>query len=208
MFQFVYTLNERERLDPTSLRVDEFDAFEAIGASTDESVHGVKIGLRQVSELPVDPGPQVLVWKPSQSVQEVTRILRSYPESQNLLIEPWSDCFRVRDLWNFLEMLGLPYVRIAWSTRVGKRTNQSPAVVVPVLNLRIGLVRVEDASEVSLDYVKRLAGIGFTGYFVVDPPVSEDRLGEARKIVEVVRDILQPRKPLKGSVGVKPAVKK
>lgn len=208
MFQFVYTLDEKETLDPASLRVDEFDAFEAIGASTDESVYGVRIGLRRVSELPVDPGPQTLVWKPSRSVPEVARILRSYPHSQTLLIEPWSECFRVRDLWNFLEMLGQPNVKIAWSVRLGIRTNQSPAVVIPVLNLRIGLVRVEDVGEISLDYVKRLAGIGYEGYFVVDPPASNDRLGQARMIVEVVRDVLQPRKPVKGPVGVRPSIKK
>lgn len=208
MFRFVYTLDESEQLDPASLRLDEFDAFEVIGSLAGESFHGVKAGLRRVSDLPLKPDPVPCVWKPSQSIDRVVSILRNYDQDKNLFLEPWEACFKVRDLWNFLEMLGLPRVKLAWPVRLGNQTNQSPAMVVPVLNLRIGLVRVEDIEPVTLDYVKRLAGIGFEGYFVVDPPSSEDRLGEARKIVEVVRDILQPRKPLKGPVGVKPGIKK
>ncbi len=211
MFRFAYALAPSERLDEASLRVEEFDAFEA----ADGDDHGVSIAGRRCTNLAAaikagEGGVKWASYRPEGGWREVVRELNAIggdapsgaAEAFTILIEPWTDCTLPRELWQLIESVTNRRVRIAWSAEWGAQAGISPAAVVPVLNLRIGAVRVADAQATTIEFAKRLAGIGFEGYLIVDPPASEDRLGEARKIAEIVRDVIQPRKP------VKPAAKK
>jgi len=198
MLRFVYALEKNEALDAGSLRVEEFDAFEA----ADGADHGVAVAGRRCDDLPacaraIESGARWAVYRPVAGWREVVSQLNALPGAGLLLIEPWTLCATPRELWLFWESLTRPNVRLAWPAEWGVKTGQTPAGVIPVLNLRLGAVRVTDGQAATIDFAKRLAGIGFDGYFIVDPPASEDRLGEARKIVEIVRDIIQPRKPVK-----------
>lgn len=94
-------------------------------------------------------------------------------------VENASHFRRARDLWTLLESVGHPAVAAAWNLAEATRAGESPAVSVPTLNLRIGYVRVSaDGAE---DLVRRLKGVGYTGYLTVDCPagVTEEVLAEA-----------------------------
>lgn len=204
MFQFVYRLQSQESLDPASLRVDEFDAFE----SDDAGAHGVMVAGRRCATLDdailaLDAGAAFASYQPTGAWRQVVKAINASNVSDAgvLLIEPWQDCQTARELWQFIESITQKNVRIVWSDAVGQRTGQSPAQVIPVLNLRLGCVSVEDAGPTTLDLTRRLGGIGYEGLLLIDPPTSDDRFGEARAIAEVIRDVLVPRKPVKAPVA-------
>jgi hypothetical protein len=200
MFRFVYRLHPQEQLDPASLRVEEFDAFE----STDADPHGVTVTGRRCATLAdalaaLSEGAAFASYQPSGAWRDVVESINASeaPSAGLLLIEPWDDCQTARGLWQLVESITRRNVRIAWSEQIGQKTGQSPAQVIPVLNLRIGCARVSDADATTLDLARRLAGIGYEGLLLIDPPVGDDRFGTARAIAEVIRDVLVPRKPVK-----------
>ncbi len=205
MFRFIYALSPNERLDPASLRMDEFDGFEA----SDDADHGVAVeGVRSRDLNAAVHGLETVAkwasYQPQSSWRETVQTINRVKIPGLLFVEPSQDCQTVRELWIIIESITHKNVKLAWSADWGSRTDQPPAAVISVLNLKIGLVRVGDAGDMTLDLVKRLAGIGFEGLFVVDPPQSSDRLGEARRIVEIVRDIISPRKPVKAAIKKSP----
>ena len=122
------------------------------------------------------------------------------------LVEPSQRFRTVRELWNLLEKLGRPDLKIAWPAAWGEAVGERASVVVPVLNLRLGLVRVRDASPETLDYARRLAGIGFKGTMTVDPPAGNDRRTAASVVAKTIRDVIDPPKPVPKAV-VKPVPK-
>lgn len=198
MFRFIYAPGPSEMLDPESLRVDEFDGFEAPGPAD----HGVKPVGRRATDLTtaqqwLDSGLAYAVLKPDVPWRTLTHDVDRIPATGQglLMIEPWADCATVRELWQFSETFTSSHARLAWSQAYGEATSQRPAAVIPVLNLKLGLVRLRDAEAGAVEIIKRLGGIGFEGYVVADPEPSDDRLSAGRRIVEIARDILQPRKP-------------
>lgn len=198
MFRFIYALGPSEMLDPGSLQVDEFDGFEAPGPAD----HGVTPVGRRATDLAtartwLDSGLEYAVLKPDVPWRLLTHDLdRTLTHDCGLLmIEPWADCPTVRALWQFSETVTSRQVRLAWSQSYGESTAQRPSEVIPVLNLKLGLVRLRDSEASAVEIIKRLAGIGFEGHVVADPEPSPDRLNAGRRIVEIAKDILQPRKP-------------
>lgn len=100
-------------------------------------------------------------------------------------------------LWTLLEAARHPSVRIALDAAVAHSNGQRAAVLVPTLNLRIGVVRVEAIDDELADYARRLAGIGFDGYVVTDPPAGVDRAAASVAIAAAFRAVLPPIKPVK-----------
>ncbi|MGC4031017.1 MAG: hypothetical protein QM754_04620 [Tepidisphaeraceae bacterium] len=108
------------------------------------------------------------------------------------------------EIWRLLEAAHHPRVKVALDLDRAQADGSVPSRVIPTLNLRIGLVRVRSPLENLADYARRLAGIGFGGYVVLDPPAGDDRVAQAAALAAVFRGIF-PAKPVKKAVPAKAA---
>jgi hypothetical protein len=163
-------------------------------------------------------GAVYAIWRPSVTWREATRMIDDldWPRTGEgaLLIEPWRECATPRELWHLVESISNEAarrrVRIAWSAVDPLTRDVAPAAVVPVLNLKLGLVRVADGSARTMEYAKRLAGIGFGGWMIVDPPTESadahpTRRDAAIAIAQGIRTLLAPPKPARPTPIKKPA---
>jgi hypothetical protein len=214
MFRFIYALHASEHLQEGSLRNEEFDGYEAAAVPPHGvPLTGVRIDGWDVREISDDLASVIergalyarLVHFEGAPVhtrhalaRRLDELASSFPADRLLLVSP-APSDSLRDTWQLCELLTHRNVRIAWDATPDTAASQPPGVAIPTLNLRIGLVRVRDGGPQTLEIARRLAGIGFEGYFLVDPTTQEDRVGAARQIVEVVRDLLQPRKIAKAA---------
>jgi hypothetical protein len=98
-------------------------------------------------------------------------------------------------MWQWMELMDHPAVKICWPIAWGEAIGELAVIVVPMLNSRLGAVRVVDSGPQTLDAVRRLAGIGYGGYFVIDPPPGEDRRAAAALILAAAQNVLAPSKP-------------
>lgn len=121
-----------------------------------------------------------------------------------VLIENGGEFQSAHSLWSLLEAVRHPRVKIAIDVSRAAVADSPAAVLVPTLNLRIGLLRVSENSPDLVDYARRLAGIGFEGWIVIDPPAGIDRIAAAREMAAVFRGIF-PTKPAKKAVPAKAA---
>lgn len=108
------------------------------------------------------------------------------------------------ELWRLLEAAPHPRVKVAIDLDRARADGSVPSRIVPTLNLRIGLVRVRTMQPDLVEYAKRLAGIGFSGYVVLDPPAGENRVHSAGELATIFRGIF-PAKPVKKAVPAKAA---
>jgi hypothetical protein len=99
-------------------------------------------------------------------------------------------------LWLLLEDARHDRVKVALDIDAVIAAGVRPSVIVPTLNLRIGLVRARTPGEPVLKFARRLAGFGFGGYVVIDPPAGPDRAKAASELVMQFRSIF-PAKPVK-----------
>jgi sugar phosphate isomerase/epimerase len=101
-----------------------------------------------------------------------------------------------RDIWAVLDRLRHPAVGSCWDVLTAAVMEERPGVSVPTLNSRIRLVRVGDAfigdgvavgcaigdGDVAVQqFVHRLRGIGYGGYFVVELPGDREMLTASAK---------------------------
>ena len=100
-------------------------------------------------------------------------------------------------LWNVLEAAHHPRVFVALDLNAAVAAGERAVVLVPTLNLRIGMVRAGHVEAEVADYARRLAGIGFDGYVVTDPPAGPDRAASSIAIAAAFRAVLPPARPLK-----------
>lgn len=111
-----------------------------------------------------------------------------------LVVEDALHFRRARALWTLLESVGHPAVAAAWDLGRATQAGEPPSVSVPVLNLRIQYVRVAEivAGGVAEDFVRRLKGVGYSGYVTIAPEagVAEKVLAEA---VVTLRAWMAPR---------------
>ena len=107
-----------------------------------------------------------------------------------------------RDIWAVLDRLRHPAVGCCWDVLTAAVMGERPGVSVPTLNSRIRLVRVGDAligdgiavgcaigdGDVAVEqFLKRLRGIGYGGYVVVELPGDREMLmASAKKLRGVV----------------------
>jgi hypothetical protein len=130
---------------------------------------------------------------------QVLKDIAAAAPSMSLLVDvpPGTE---VRAAWQWLEATDRPNVQLAWPADAPDR----PALVVPTLNLRIGLVRITRLDEKAQMFVRRLAGVGSSAFIVIDPPAGEGRLETARSIAHALYETVVPPKPSK----IKPAAPK
>jgi sugar phosphate isomerase/epimerase len=93
------------------------------------------------------------------------------------------------DIWAVLDRLRHPAIACCWDVLTAATMGERPGVSVPTLNSRIRLVRVGDAKiadgavsacklgegDVAVEqFIKRLRGIGYGGYAIVNSAGNED----------------------------------
>ncbi len=98
------------------------------------------------------------------------------------------------DIWAVLDRLRHPAIACCWDVLTAATMGERPGVSVPTLNSRIRLVRVGDAKisdggvnpcklgegDVAVEqFVKRLGGIGYVGYVIVNSAGGEDVLADS-----------------------------
>ena len=101
-----------------------------------------------------------------------------------------------RDIWAVLDRLRHPAVGSCWDVLTAAVMGERPGVSVPTLNSRIRMVRVGDAligdgiavgcaigdGDVAVEqFLKRLRGIGYGGYVVVELPGDREMLTVSAK---------------------------
>lgn len=96
----------------------------------------------------------------------------------NLLFENSGSLNFAKDWWWMFELVQHPYVGMCWNAANAAAAGEGPAVALPVLNSRLGLVKVKDVTvgegtgfvplgegSVEIEHiVKRLLGIGYDDY--------------------------------------------
>jgi hypothetical protein len=193
MFRFVYAIAPGDPFD-AALAAEGF-----IGVESDRSAaDGVAIiGCRGKSAA---EGAHYVVWPAvtgTATVEGVALRAAADQRPETLILVENGGAYRgALDLWTLLEAARHPRVKIAVDADRAIADGQRAAVIVPTLNLRIGLVRVRQFDAEAADYARRLAGIGFEGFVVIDPPAGADRQNAARAIAAAFRDVL-PSKPVK-----------
>ncbi|MGN6627430.1 MAG: hypothetical protein ACTHLN_12510 [Tepidisphaeraceae bacterium] len=116
-------------------------------------------------------------------------------------------------LWALMEAALNPRVKVAWQPEAQDSTasaagspgrenspETSAAVIIPTLNLRLGAVRLRRWDHQAMDICKRLAGIGFEGWMVLDPidtPAGASRTAAAADLAAQIRQLIDPPKPAK-----------
>jgi hypothetical protein len=219
MFRFVYARQPGESFE--TLAGDGFVGVETGGdTGGDTGVYGpagmTRVGLRLAGDLSeaalgaiaadagyVAAGP---AFGPAPKFGRAAHDVLERRPGLTLMVEAGGPYVTPHALWTLLEAVHHPRARIALNLDTATADGQSPAVVVPTLNLRIGLVRVATPGPVILEYARRLAGIGFEGYVVCDPPAGADRPAAARELAASFRSVF-PAKPAKKPAPAKPTPK-
>lgn len=130
---------------------------------------------------------------------------RAEREPERLILVPNTGPFSTAaDLWTVLEAAHHERVKVAIDLTAARQAGQSASVLVPTLNLRIGLVRASIQSDDVTEYARRLAGVGYEGYVVCDPPPGPDRPAAARALTAAFRAVF-PAKPTKKPAPAKAA---
>ena len=147
---------------------------------------------------PADVEPRAFMrWPVGASIPVIAAQARreaaALPSTQILYLDVPSAGVDVRHAWQVMEAAGRANIRLAWPAD----TFEPPSLVVPTLNLRIGLLRVTKLDERAKDYVRRLAGVGSSAYVVIDPPAGEDRIADAHAAMTALHAIVAPPKPAK-----------
>ena len=202
MFQFVYACLPNETVDPGDL-----DGFVGVENAAGERITtiGWHVGA-QLTGLPDDVA-YLIASPPARSPATLGIALRGLAEQvrrPTVLFENTADVTGAFQLWTVLEAAHHPRVRVALNVDAVRTAGQTAAVLVPTLNLRIGLLRVRTPGDDLTDYARRLAGIGFEGHIVCDPPPGPDRLAAAKALETTFRGVY-PTKPAKKAVPPKPA---
>lgn len=179
---------------PTGVRVVGLDSVTLIDSAE---------GVAMVADAPdVAPAYSIDFYTDSSAASEMGEMLREtvadYPPGCLVLA---SNAVRrtpaARVLWDILEAARHPQVKAALDIDAAQAVGERAAVLVPTLNLRIGVVRAGHIEAELADYARRLAGIGFDGYIVTDPPAGPDRAAASLAIAAAFRAVLPPVKPVK-----------
>lgn len=99
-----------------------------------------------------------------------------------LLFENGGSINTAQDWWWLFNLVQHPMVGVCWNVATAAAFGEGPAVSVPVMNSRIGLAKVKDTvigegsgyvplgeGTVEIEhFIKRLLGIGYDGYVVVE----------------------------------------
>lgn len=194
MFQFVYATGPDEQLD-TQWFASQFVGIEAEtnrDGFTRVGINGLlpEEGLKYVVHPPVNAD-----WT-SKQCGDMLRQTAGQFSGPNLLFPPSGPFISPRLLWQLLEDARHERVKIALDIDSVIAAGVRPSVIVPTLNLRIGLVRARTPGEPVVKFARRLAGIGFGGYVVIDPLAGPDRAKVADELIAQFRSIF-PVKPAK-----------
>jgi len=135
----------------------------------------------------------------------------------HILIESGGAFATAPALWALMEAALSPRVKIAWQPEAQDSTasaagspgrenspETSAAVIIPTLNLRLGAVRLRRWDRQAIEICKRLAGIGFEGWLLLDPsdtpadmPPGVSRVAAAADLAAQIRQLIDPPKPAK-----------
>ena len=188
MFRFVYAIAVNETPSDAAA-LGDFDGVERADLQNIDATIGRRVAFEDLKDV-VDPPAYVSI-APLPSARNLTSIghaLRLAADRLrcDLLIESGGAFSTVHNLWHLSETVAHPRVKIAWNDTA----DAQPAVIVPTLNLRLGAVRLHDYSDRTESYIKRLAGIGFDGWLVIDPSEKMDRIEHAVAIIGQIRKLL------------------
>ena len=203
MFRFVYALAADEPVDP------KWTADGFIGIEAEELRDGVRrVGIQGAPDV---AGDLAYVIQPPAGIDAVPAVfgkrLKDQAErlpNQMILVESGGAFATPHALWGLMEAAHHPRVKVALDVDAVRAAGLTAAVMVPTINLRIGLIRAQTVHAELTDYARRLAGIGFEGFVVIDPPAGPNRAEAAEALAAVFRDIL-PKKPVRKAVAAKPA---
>jgi hypothetical protein len=202
MFRFVYAWQPGDAWE--SLAADGFVGVECDGPAPDGVAH---VGTRQNAGAPVAAADgYVIVPPPSLPASAAGRVLRELADQrpdERLLVESGGAFTSAHALWTLMEATRHQRVGVALDLDASRRAGEVPSVLVPTLHLRIGLVRVHTPADDLSGYAKRLAGVGFDGWVVLDPPAGNDRPAAAWTLAATFREIF-PAKPPKKAAVTKP----
>jgi len=196
MIRLLYAVSHEEAVDAAELSAGGFAGVErsGVGFSTPafEPLYRI-VPARQPGTSPVDAGHDL------HEQAEAHHDVQILQANGGAFVSP-------RELWQVLEAANHRRVKIAWDAALGREAGRRAALVVPTLNLRLGLVRIDREDDEALAYARRLAGIGFGGFIVIDPPAgeAEGRFATAQKIAATITAAIAPRKPAKPAAVAKP----
>ena len=206
MFRFVYALAADEPVDP------KWTADGFIGIESEVLRDGIRrIGINEL--LPSTDLDYVVHPRAGDGWTTATcgKMLRDTAEQIGaplvLMYESGGAFATPHALWGLMEAAHHPRVKVALDVDAVRAAGLTAAVMVPTINLRIGLIRVRTAHAELTDYARRLAGIGFEGFVVIDPPAGPNRGEAAEALAAIFRDIF-PKKPVKKVPAAKPAAAK
>ncbi|MDB5325063.1 MAG: hypothetical protein JWM57_632 [Phycisphaerales bacterium] len=202
MFRFVYALAADEAAD-AKWAADGFIGIESAEPRDGLpriGVHGVPGDAGELAYLIHAPaGPDAVTAPFGKQLKEQAE---RTPETM-VLVESGGAFSTPHQLWGLMEAAHHPRVKVSLDLDAVRAAGLSAAVMVPTINLRIGLIRVRTAQDDLTDYARRLAGIGFEGFVVIDPPPGPNRGEAAEALAAIFRDIL-PKKPVKKVPAAKP----
>ncbi|MGN6725775.1 MAG: hypothetical protein ACTHLZ_07630, partial [Tepidisphaeraceae bacterium] len=229
MFQFVYAVGEGESIaDAASLTafagVETPSLASAALAPAADAPGADEIGLHVPFEQldSVTHPPRYLRLMPPRATlptatlgHRLREAAERWPTTQ-ILIESGGAFATAPALWALMEAALNPRVKVAWQPEAQDSTasaagspgrenspETSAAVIIATLNLRLGAVRLRRWDRQAMDICKRLAGIGFEGWMVLDPsdtpadtpadmPPGASRVAAAADLAAQIRQLIDP----------------